>query len=90
MTGIEENQVDEVKKVITNLLKIIPEFEKDAEYISLCIVNGLIMEKPIFHKKEIGIVNAQNNSVRNIDQYPRYKDDVIELNKVLEKIIQSI
>ena len=85
MTAIEKHQTDEAKQIIQNHLKTIPRFENHIEYIAQCILNGLIIEEPFFVQNEVGIVNNQNHSVRNTEKYPRYIEDVIELNKILKK-----
>ncbi|WP_162796146.1 Imm19 family immunity protein [Pedobacter namyangjuensis] len=63
-------------------------FEKNAAYITYCIVNGLVMEQP-FVNSEIGLINNQNHSVRNIEKYPDYKEDVKELNVTLRKFVET-
>lgn len=88
MTAIEKHQTDEAKQIIQNHLKTIPRFENHIEYIAQCILNGLIIEEPFFVQNEVGIVNNQNHSVRNTEKYPRYIEDVIELNKILKKITE--
>lgn len=89
MTGIEKKQIASVKDLISKYLISIPKFQKTAEYIAECIVNGLIMDKT-FCVNEIGITNNQNHSVRNIEKYPRYRDNVIELNVALNKFMEQI
>lgn len=89
MTAIEKHQSDEAKQIIQNHLKIIPKFENHIEYITQCILNGLTIDEPFFVQNEIGIVNNQNHSVRNTEKYPRYREDVIELNKILKKITST-
>jgi hypothetical protein len=61
-------------------------FENHAEYIAKCILNGLTINGRFFEENEIGILNNQNHSVRNIEKYPRYAEDVIKLNGVLKKL----
>ena len=89
MTAIEKQQTDEAKQIIQKHLKTVPKFENQIEYITKCILNGLTIEEPFFIQNEIGIVNNQNHSVRNTEKYPRYKKDVIELNKILKKITEE-
>ena len=72
--------------MITEQLKSLSLFEKRAAYVSECIVNGLIMNGNFSNNNDIGIVNNQNHSVRNIEKYPRYRDDVIALNFALKKM----
>jgi hypothetical protein len=87
MTAIEKTQVETAKKLITEHLVVIPKFEKEAKYIAECILNGLLIEEN-FYIHEIGIANNQNHSVRNIEEYPRYKEDIRELNLALAKFIE--
>jgi hypothetical protein len=35
----------------------------------------------------VGITNNQNHSVRNVEKYPRYRDDVVILNKALKGFV---
>ncbi|MCS4163870.1 Imm19 family immunity protein [Sphingobacterium sp. BIGb0116] len=86
MTAIEQHQKDNAKQIIHDHLKAIPKFEQNAEYISSCILNGLLIDELFFEFDEVGTVNNQNHSVRNIRKYPRYRENVIELNKVLKKL----
>ncbi len=86
MTAIEQHQRDNAKQIIHDHLKTIPKFEQNAEYISKCILNGLLIDELFFEIDEVGTVNNQNHSVRNIRKYPRYRENVIELNKVLKKL----
>ncbi|MGE8297928.1 hypothetical protein D3C81_1355490 [compost metagenome] len=86
MTAIEQHQKDNAKQIIHDHLKTIPKFEQNAEYISKCILNGLLIDELFFEFDEVGTVNNQNHSVRNIRKYPRYRENVIELNKVLKKL----
>ncbi|MBC9932739.1 Imm19 family immunity protein [Chitinophaga qingshengii] len=84
MTGIEPPQRDSAQQRIADQLRNMPAFEKEAEYIAECIVNGLMMNGHFFQQQDAGIVNDQHHSVRNIEQYPRYKADVITLNAALK------
>ncbi|GAA3783653.1 Imm19 family immunity protein [Flavobacterium ginsengiterrae] len=83
MTGIIEDQKTILKPFIIKHLNTIPKFEKHSEYLADCILNGLIIESPFQQTEGIGLTNNQNHSVRNISDYPRYKEEVIELNKIL-------
>lgn len=89
MTAIEQHQTDEAQQIVQDHLRAIPKFKKDAEYITKCILNGLTIGEKFFEQDEVGIVNNQNHSVRNIVKYPRYTEDVIELNTILKKIIKE-
>ncbi|RWX02613.1 Imm19 family immunity protein [Flavobacterium cerinum] len=89
MAGIERHQISEAQKYVTDQLKTIPKFEDNAEYISYCIINGIIINGHFFNQNDVGIVNNQNHSIRNIEKYPRYADDVTKLNYALKKFIQS-
>jgi len=88
MTGVELQQTELAKELIKKKLQNIDVFEKNATYITYCIVNGLVMEQP-FVNSEIGLINSQNHSVRNIEEYPDYKEDVKELNVTLRKFVET-
>ena len=88
MTGVELQQTELAKELIKKKLQNIDVFEKNAAYITYCIVNGLVMEQP-FVNSEIGLINNQNHSVRNIEKYPDYKEDVKELNVTLRKFVET-
>jgi len=88
MTAIEEYQITEAKVLIGNHLNTISKFENHSEYIAQCIINGLAIDGKFSNQNEIGIVNNQNHSVRNIEKYPRYKEDVTELNKALKHFLK--
>mgnify|MGYP006176809641 CR=1 FL=1 len=83
MTGITENQKSILKPIITKHLETIPKFEIHSGYIADCILNGLIMESPFQQTDGLGLTNNQNHSVRNVKEYPRYQEDITELNKIL-------
>lgn len=83
MTAITEDQKTILKPFIIKHLNTIPKFENHSEYLTDCILNGLIIESPFQQTEGIGLTNNQNHSVRNIKDYPRYKEEVIELNKIL-------
>lgn len=83
MTGITADQKNILKPFIIKYLKAIPKFETHSEYIADCILNGLVMQSSFKEIEEIGLTNNENHSVRNITDYPRYKEDVITLNKIL-------
>lgn len=87
MTAIEKRQQAVAKILITEHLKIIPLFDEHAEYIAECILAGLIIDKNFSTIDGVGIVNSQNHSVRNIEKYPRYIDEVKALNLVLDSLI---
>ncbi|MFH6936647.1 Imm19 family immunity protein [Flavobacterium sp. FlaQc-30] len=84
MTGIQESERDILKVITVKHLNAIPEFESHSEYISDCILNGLVMQSPFLEINNIGLSNAENHSVRNITDYPHYKKDVTKLNKILK------
>lgn len=88
MVGIEKKQVEYAKELITKQLKSIPKFDEKSEYIAECIVNGLVMDEE-FYITEVGVINNQNNSVRNINKYNRYRDNIIELNLGLNHFIEE-
>ncbi|KQB40005.1 Imm19 family immunity protein [Flavobacterium aquidurense] len=86
MTGIQENQKSFLKPIITKHLESIPKFESHSEYIANCILNGLIMESQFQETDGIGLTNNENHSVRNVIKYPRYLEDVKELNNILQSL----
>ncbi|RZL38994.1 MAG: hypothetical protein EOO96_01710 [Pedobacter sp.] len=49
-----------------------PKFEIKAEYIANCVLNGLKIEGKFSEQNGVGIVNNQNHSIRNIENYPIY------------------
>jgi len=83
MTGIQENQKSVLQPIITKHLEAIPKFESHSEYIANCILNGLIMDSSFQETAEIGLTNNENHSVRNVIKYPRYEEDVKQLNRIL-------
>ncbi len=83
MVGISKEDFNFIKKKISKNLKLIPEFKKESNYIAECITKGLVMNGEFYNDENVGVVNNQNHSVRNIEKYPRYKDSVIRLNKIL-------
>jgi hypothetical protein len=89
MTAIDKHQIEDAKSIIQTHLKIIPKFEYHVEYIAQCILNGLTIDETFFVQNGVGIVNSQNHSVRNVDKYPRYREDVKELNMTLKKLVDE-
>ncbi|WP_286971272.1 Imm19 family immunity protein [Flavobacterium sp. UBA4854] len=89
MTGIQENEKAVLKPIMVKHLNAIPKFEEHSEYISSCILNGLVMQSPFLEANDIGLTNTENHSVRNITDYPRYKEDVTKLNKILFSFINE-
>lgn len=88
MVGVEESNVESVKSLVSEKLESISLFSEHSDYIAKCIVNGLIIDKPFHSIENIGTVNEENHSVRNIIKYSRYKKDVIELNKALKAFVE--
>ncbi|WP_324024604.1 Imm19 family immunity protein [Maribacter sp. BPC-D8] len=84
MVGITKNELDFTKELISKNLKSIPKFKNQSEYISECIANGLVMHGEFYTDEKIGIVNNQNHSVRNINKYPDYRENVLKLNNTLK------
>lgn len=89
ITGIEEHQIEDSRLVISNHLKTIPIFHNKAQYLADCILNGLKVSGPYFEQNEVGIVNSEDHSVRNINKYPRYTQDVVKLNSLLKQLIKK-
>jgi hypothetical protein len=86
MTAIQENQKSVLKPIITKHLESIPKFESHSLYITNCVLNGLVMDSSFQETEGIGITNNENHSVRNVIKYPRYQQDVKELNKILQSL----
>ncbi|KFF03473.1 Imm19 family immunity protein [Flavobacterium reichenbachii] len=89
MTGIQESERLVLKPIIIKHLNTIPHFETHSEYIATCILNGLIMESSFNETPETGLTNIQNHSLRNVTTYPRYQEDVIELNKIMSSFMKQ-
>jgi len=89
MTGIEEHQRSQTEQLINEKLKQIEIFKDNAEYIAKCMTNGLVIDRAFTQTDGIGLTSSQNHSVRNIEKYPRYKDDVIALNKILREFLKQ-
>lgn len=94
MVGLEERQRLEAEEFVATYLREIPIFSVCADYAAKCMVNGLIMQGALAGTAgtfsvldDVGIVNNQNHSVRNILQYPRYIEDVKIINQVLQKLV---
>ncbi|SFD55547.1 Imm19 family immunity protein [Flavobacterium phragmitis] len=86
LTGIVENEKSVLKPFIVKHFNSIPKFESHSEYIADCILNGLVIESGFLEIEGVGITNNQNHSVRNVEVYERYKESIIELNKLLVNI----
>jgi hypothetical protein len=89
MTGIQESERLVLKPIIIKHLNAILNFGAHSEYIADCILNGLIMESLFDEITEIGLINTQNHSVRNVTAYPRYQEDVMELNKMMSSFMKK-
>ncbi|ULT24659.1 Imm19 family immunity protein [Sphingobacterium sp. E70] len=89
MLGIPAAQAQETRSLIEKHLTIIPILKDHASYIASCITNGLVMTNGFVRQNALGLTNDQNHSVRNINQYPSDKDDIIALNKILEQFVQK-
>ena len=89
MLGIPATQAQETRSLIAKHLTIIPVLADHASYIASCVTNGLVMTNGFVWQNALGLINDQNHSVRNINQYPSDKDDIIALNKILEQFVQK-
>ena len=89
MTGVEESEREMIEKLICKKLEQIEFFKGHEAYIAQCITNGLVMEDKFEETPDIGLTSNENHCVRNISKYPRYKDDVIALNKVLRNFVKG-
>lgn len=85
MTGISEEQKAILKPIVIKHLNTIPKFDPHSNYIADCLLNGLIMQSPFNEIEGVGLTNNENHSVRNVTGYPRYLEDVVELNKILKE-----
>jgi len=85
MTGISEDQKAILKPIVIKHLNTIPKFDPHSNYIADCLLNGLIMQSRFEEIEGIGLTNNENHSVRNVIGYPRYLDEVVELNKILKE-----
>ena len=85
MTGISEDQKAILKPIVIKHLNTIPKFDPHSNYIADCLLNGLIMQSSFNEIEGVGLINNENHSVRNVTGYPRYLEDVVELNKILKE-----
>lgn len=89
MVGIEKRERTQAEAIISKKLKSIMLFAKQSDYITQCIANDLIVDDGFYEKPDIGIACSQNHSVRNIIKYPRYREEVIKLNKALKTFTEK-
>ena len=89
MVGIEENERQDAEKLISEKLKSISMFAEQSEYITKCIVNGLVVDTAFYTMPNVGLVCDTNHCIRNVTKYPEYKDDVVELNNALEAFVKN-
>ncbi|WP_029905429.1 Imm19 family immunity protein [Prevotella sp. 10(H)] len=90
MAGIEETEKEYAVSLISERLKKISMFAGQSDYIAGCIANGLVIEGKFYDEPQVGVACHTNHSVRNVLKYPRYKDDVIELNKSLKAFVDKV
>ncbi len=83
MLGITKEEFNITKKLIKRNLENLENFKSNSDYIAKCITNGLMMENKFYTEENIGFVNKQNHSVRNIKKYPQNKEDIIKLNELM-------
>lgn len=89
MLGISQAELAETKALIQAYLDQIEELKGQSDYIATCITQGLVMEGDFYLDPEVGRVNRQNHSVRNISKYPQYKASLISLNQILAKYTRA-
>ena len=89
MTGVEASERVLAESLISEKLKQISMFSEQADYMAKWIVNGLVIEETFCELSDIGITCNSNHSVRNVTKYPRYKDDVTEINKALKSFVEK-
>lgn len=85
MVGIAQHQRLVAEMMISEKLSQLTMFNGQEKYIAKCIVNGLLVENGFYETEGIGIMSAENHSVRNFEKYPRYKDNVTILNQALKR-----
>lgn len=89
MSAIEKSRRVVAESVVSTKLKQIPIFAPQSDYIAQCIVNGLVLDGAFSELNRVGIINNENHSVRNIEKYPQYKNDVIVINRDLQSFVQQ-
>ena len=88
MVGVEKSAREKAEGLISEKLKLLMMFSGHEQFIAKCIVNGLLISGEGFKETEnVGITSDQDNCVRNIEKYQRYRDAVIELNRVLSSFV---
>lgn len=84
MVGVTQNRFADLQKDVAGILKKFRFFKDNCNYIAKCMVNGLVINGSFEEDKRYGIISNVNHSVRNIGKYPRYQENVIQLNGILK------
>ncbi|MFW1985742.1 Imm19 family immunity protein [Acinetobacter guillouiae] len=84
MLGVEPQQTLDVRIQISKRLNNIPSFQGQQDYIANCIVNGLKMNQEFYQDEQIGILNRQNHSMRNVELYPDDLEHIKTINLILK------
>lgn len=84
MLGVEPQQTLDVRIQISKRLNNIPSFQGQQDYIANCIVNGLRMNQEFYQDEQIGILNRQNHSMRNVELYPDGLEQIKTINLILK------
>jgi len=84
MLGVEPQQTLEAKIQISKRLKNILFFQGQQDYIANCIVNGLKMNQEFYQDEQIGILDRQNHSMRNVELYSDDLEHIKTINLILK------
>ncbi|WP_327857239.1 Imm19 family immunity protein [Acinetobacter guillouiae] len=84
MLGVEPQQTLDAKIQISKRLNNIQTFQGQQDYIANCIVNGLRMNQEFYQDEQIGILNRQNHSMRNVELYPDDLEQIKTINLILK------
>lgn len=84
MLGVEPQQTLEAKIQISKRLNNILLFQGQQDYIANFIVNGLKMNQEFYQDEQIGILNRQNHSMRNVELYPDDLEHIKTINLILK------
>lgn len=84
MLGVEPQQTLDAKIQISKRLNNIQTFQGQQDYIANCIVNGLRMNQEFYQDEQIGILNRQNHSMRNVELYPDGLEQIKTINLILK------
>jgi hypothetical protein len=89
MTGITNTQRPQAQELISQSLKKISIFAEHSDYIAECICRGLVMDSVFARLSGVGLTNSENHSVRNVEKYPRYRENVTLINQAIDLFEQQ-